>query len=108
MNASTRRMLERVAERLAMDGIDIFRAYLDSIDDGENGQITLLGFVVQREQGFWLRTARSGGSSAETFNATNGSTLPPSSCRTPTRGLANGTLKCWMLLSNWPTKSWSK
>ena len=51
MNASTRRMLERVAERLAMDGIDIFRAYLDSIDDGDNGQITLLGFVVQREQG---------------------------------------------------------
>ena len=44
-------MLERVAERLAMDGIDVFRAYLDSIDDGENGQITLLGFVVQREQG---------------------------------------------------------
>ena len=57
MNASTRRMLERVAERLAMDGIDIFRAYLDSIDDGDNGQITLLGFVVQREQGVLVDSA---------------------------------------------------
>ena len=108
MNASTRRMLERVAERLAMDGIDIFRAYLDSIDDGDNGQITLLGFVVQREQGVLVEDSRFGVSFAETCNETNGSTPPPSSCRTPTPDLANDTQRCWMRSSNWPTKSWSR
>ena len=58
MNASTRRMLERVAERLAMDGIDIFRAYLDSIDDGDNGQILCLDSSFNANKVSSLKTVR--------------------------------------------------
>jgi glutamate dehydrogenase len=50
-NATTRSMLERIAERLSRSAINIHRAYLDVIDDGDNGTITLLGFVVQGPNG---------------------------------------------------------
>ena len=47
-NVTTRTMLERVATRLSRSGINMHRAYLDVINDGKNGTITLLGFVVHR------------------------------------------------------------
>jgi glutamate dehydrogenase len=50
-NATTRRMLERIATRLAYSQINIHRAYLDVIDDGANGSISLLGFVVHSPDG---------------------------------------------------------
>jgi len=50
-NATTRRMLERIARRLAFSEINIHRAYLDVLDDGSNGSISLLGFVVQAPAG---------------------------------------------------------
>ena len=45
-NVTTRVMLERVATRLARSSINVHRAYLDVINDGKNGTISLLGFVV--------------------------------------------------------------
>ena len=50
-NATRRGMLERIATRLAYSHINIHRAYLDVIDDGANGSISLLGFVVQSPDG---------------------------------------------------------
>ncbi|MCH8823033.1 MAG: NAD-glutamate dehydrogenase [Planctomycetes bacterium] len=50
-NATTRTMLERIATRLSRSSINIHRAYLDLIDDGANGSISLLGFVVQTPEG---------------------------------------------------------
>jgi len=46
-NTTTRTLLERVATRLAKASVNIHRAYLDVIGDGDNGTVTLLGFVVQ-------------------------------------------------------------
>ncbi|MGI9015072.1 MAG: NAD-glutamate dehydrogenase domain-containing protein [Phycisphaerales bacterium] len=65
-NSRTRTMLERVAARLSQRCINIDRAYLDVVDDDENGQITILGFVVQSADGapitsedaLWKRTRR--------------------------------------------------
>lgn len=50
-NATQRVMFERIATRLARSSINIHRAYLDIIDDGPNGKIGLLGFVVQGPDG---------------------------------------------------------
>lgn len=50
-NATQRVMFERIARRLAHSSINIHRAYLDIIDDDANGQIGLLGFVVQGPDG---------------------------------------------------------
>ncbi len=50
-NATQRVMFERIATRLARSSINIHRAYLDIIDDGANGTIGLLGFVVQGPDG---------------------------------------------------------
>jgi glutamate dehydrogenase len=50
-NATQRVMFERIARRLSQSSINIHRAYLDMIDDGKNGTIGLLGFVVQGPDG---------------------------------------------------------
>ncbi|MAB83902.1 MAG: hypothetical protein CMJ24_10790 [Phycisphaerae bacterium] len=50
-NASRRSMLERIARLLSRASINIHRAYLDTVDDGDNGSISILGFVVQTESG---------------------------------------------------------
>ena len=50
-NASRRSMLERVAQLLSCSSINIHRAYLDTVDDGENGSTSILGFVVQNKDG---------------------------------------------------------
>lgn len=50
-NSTRRSMLHRLATRLSKSGINIHRAYLDSVDDGENGWITLVGCVVQSPNG---------------------------------------------------------
>ncbi len=50
-NSTRRSMLQRIATRLSKSNINIHRAYLDSIDDGENGWITLVGCVVQSPDG---------------------------------------------------------
>jgi len=50
-NSTRRTMLERLAARLSQSEINIHRAYLDSIDDGDNGTISLIGFVVQGPEG---------------------------------------------------------
>ncbi|MHC5113461.1 MAG: NAD-glutamate dehydrogenase domain-containing protein [Planctomycetota bacterium] len=50
-NATTRRMLERIATRLAFSEINIHRAYLDVVDDPPHGSISMLGFVVQAPGG---------------------------------------------------------
>jgi len=50
-NSTTRTMLERVARRLSQSQINIHRAYLDIIEDGANGSISLLGFVVNTPEG---------------------------------------------------------
>lgn len=50
-NATTRRMLERLARRLAYDRVNVHRAYLDILDDGDHGTISLLGFVCQGPDG---------------------------------------------------------
>jgi len=50
-NSTTRTMLERIARRMSQSMIAIHRAYLDVIDDGANGTISLLGFVVQTPDG---------------------------------------------------------
>ena len=50
-NSTRRSMLQRLATRLSKSGINIHRAYLDSVDDGDNGWITLIGCVVQGPDG---------------------------------------------------------
>ncbi|MHC5028524.1 MAG: hypothetical protein ACYTGR_17380 [Planctomycetota bacterium] len=50
-NATTQVMLARIASRLARSMINIHRAYLDSVDDGRNGTISILGFVVTGPDG---------------------------------------------------------
>mgnify|MGYP001298715436 FL=1 len=50
-NSTRRSMLQRIATRLSKSRINIHRAYLDSIDDGDNGWITLVGCVVQGPEG---------------------------------------------------------
>ncbi len=50
-NSTRRSMLQRIATRLSKSNINIHRAYLDSVDDGENGWITLVGCVVQGPDG---------------------------------------------------------
>ncbi len=50
-NSTRRSMLQRLATRLSKSGINIHRAYLDSVDDGDNGWITLVGCVVQGPDG---------------------------------------------------------
>ena len=45
-NSTRRVMLERIAERLSHAGINIHRAHLDTVDDGKNGSVSFLGFVV--------------------------------------------------------------
>jgi glutamate dehydrogenase len=50
-NSTRRSMLQRIATRLSKSKINIHRAYLDSIDDGKNGWITLVGCVVQSPDG---------------------------------------------------------
>jgi glutamate dehydrogenase len=50
-NSTRRSMLQRIATRLSKSKINIHRAYLDSIDDGENGWVTLVGCVVQSPDG---------------------------------------------------------
>ena len=50
-NASRRSMLERIARLLSRASINIHRAYLDTVDDGDNGSISILGFVVQAQDG---------------------------------------------------------
>lgn len=50
-NSTRRSMLQRIATRLSKSRINIHRAYLDSIDDGDNGWITLVGCVVQGPDG---------------------------------------------------------
>ncbi len=50
-NSTRRSMLQRLATRLSKSNINIHRAYLDSVDDGNNGWITLVGCVVQGPDG---------------------------------------------------------
>ncbi len=50
-NSRTRGMLERVATRLARADVNIFRAYLDRIEDDDNGFVNMLGFVVRGPDG---------------------------------------------------------
>ena len=50
-NSTRRSMLQRIATRLSKSRVNIHRAYLDSIDDGKNGWITLVGCVVQGPEG---------------------------------------------------------
>lgn len=63
-NARTRTMLERVAITLSRAKISIVRAYLDQVKDPPNGQVSILGFVIQTTDGqavdpdgeLWRRT----------------------------------------------------
>lgn len=50
-NARTRTMLERCAVVLSRAGINIQRAYLDQVADPPHGSVTLLGFVIQTQDG---------------------------------------------------------
>ena len=50
-NSTRRSVLERIAERLSNAGINIHRAYLDTIDDGDNGWVSFVGFVVTAPDG---------------------------------------------------------
>ena len=50
-NARTRTMLERCAQVLSRGGINIQRAYLDQVADPPFGSVTLLGFVIQTQDG---------------------------------------------------------
>ncbi|MHC4811241.1 MAG: NAD-glutamate dehydrogenase domain-containing protein, partial [Planctomycetota bacterium] len=50
-NATTRRMLERLARRIAFARINVHRAYLDILDDDEHGTVCILGFVCQGPDG---------------------------------------------------------
>lgn len=63
-NARTRTMLERVAIILSRAKISILRAYLDQVKDPPSGAVSILGFVIQTEDGravdpegeLWRRT----------------------------------------------------
>ncbi len=50
-NSTRRSMLQRIAKRLSKSKLNIRRAHLDSIGDGENGWITIIGCVVQNPEG---------------------------------------------------------
>lgn len=50
-NATTRRMLERLARRIAFARINVHRAYLDILEDGAQGTVCILGFVCQGPDG---------------------------------------------------------
>ncbi len=50
-NARTRTMLERCALIMSRAGISIQRAYLDQVADPPHGSVTLLGFVIQSQEG---------------------------------------------------------
>lgn len=50
-NSTRRTMLERIAERLSNASINIHRAYLDTVNDGANGSISFVGFVVTSPDG---------------------------------------------------------
>ncbi|MDP7028826.1 MAG: NAD-glutamate dehydrogenase [Phycisphaerales bacterium] len=50
-NSTRRTMLERIAERLSNASINIHRAYLDTLDDGSNGSVSFVGFVVTNPDG---------------------------------------------------------
>lgn len=50
-NARTRTMLERVAVTLRRAHINIVRAYLDQVKDPPSGEVSILGFVIQTEDG---------------------------------------------------------
>ncbi|MEM7228616.1 MAG: NAD-glutamate dehydrogenase domain-containing protein [Planctomycetota bacterium] len=50
-NSTTRTMFERIVTRLSASSINIHRAYLDTIDDGDYGGVVLLGFVVSKPGG---------------------------------------------------------
>ncbi len=50
-NSTRRTMLERIAERLSNASINIHRAYLDTLDDGSNGSVSFVGFVVTSPDG---------------------------------------------------------
>lgn len=50
-NSTRRVMLERIAERLSHANINIHRAHLDTVSDGDNGSISFLGFVVTSPDG---------------------------------------------------------
>ena len=56
-NARCRTMLERVAQVLSRGGISIQRAYLDQVADPPYGSVTLLGFVIQTQDGKSVDTA---------------------------------------------------
>ena len=56
-NARTRTMLERCAQVLSRGGINIQRAYLDQVADPPYGSVTLLGFVIQTQDGKSVDTA---------------------------------------------------
>lgn len=56
-NARTRTMLERCAVVLSRAGISIQRAYLDQVVDPPHGSVTLLGFVIQTQDGKAIDTA---------------------------------------------------
>jgi len=56
-NARTRTMLERVAQVLSRGGINIQRAYLDQVADPPHGSVTLLGFVIQTQDGCSVDTS---------------------------------------------------
>jgi glutamate dehydrogenase len=65
-NSTRRSMLERIARLLSRSSINIHRAYLDTVFDGSNGSISLLGFVVEGPDGhavdpdgqLWCRVRR--------------------------------------------------
>jgi len=50
-NATTRRMMERIARRLAHSKINIHRAYLDLVQESASESMTILGFVVRAPGG---------------------------------------------------------
>ncbi len=50
-NSTRRSMLQRIAKRLSQSQLNIHRAHLDNIEDGENGWITIVGCVVQSPEG---------------------------------------------------------
>ncbi|MFO0962980.1 MAG: NAD-glutamate dehydrogenase [Phycisphaerales bacterium] len=56
-NARTRTMLERCALIMSRARISIQRAYLDQVADPPHGSVTLLGFVIQNDQGKAVDTA---------------------------------------------------
>ncbi|MFM8872817.1 MAG: NAD-glutamate dehydrogenase domain-containing protein [Phycisphaerales bacterium] len=56
-NARTRTMLERVAQVMSRGQINIQRAYLDQVADPPHGSVSLLGFVIQTQDGRSVDTA---------------------------------------------------